>query len=184
MTLGEKIRESRRVAGITRDELAHRLGISPAAITKIENNNLKFGPTPEALVELAKVLDDRSILIYALLNNPICKEIIPRAFTPLNNIKTDPSAILTKLREELDEAKERAEILARLLAHMEPESQPGFRETLYAGLEQLIDVPRCIEELFDKLKVGGVLSEEEHLEIHLRQQAKVEANGHHKRVDG
>jgi hypothetical protein len=58
-----------------------------------------------------------------------------------------------------------------------------FKETLLANLEQIIDVTRTVEELFAKLKFTGVLSEEEHLEIFIRQQAKCERNGHHRRKE-
>lgn len=137
-------------------------------------------PAPEALVCISDRLSDRSILIYALLENPVCKRIIPRAFSPLNNIKTDPSAILAKTEEELAEAIEAVKILARIFSHAEPEKMPVYKETLFAQLEQVLDVPRCVEEMFDRFKSCGVLTEEDHLEIHIKQQAKVEAHGHHK----
>lgn len=183
MRLGEKIKTSRKTAGVTRESMAEHLGVSPAAVSKIENDELKFGPTPETLIKIADALGDQSILIYALLNNPICQRIIPRAFAPLNNINDNTSAILAKLREELEEAIQSVDILSRDFSVKSPESIPAFKETLFAKLEQILDVTRCVEELFDRLKVCGVLTDEEHLEIHIRQQAKVEAHGHHKQAE-
>ena len=180
MTQGEKIKNSRKNAGITRDVLGAMVGISAAAVSKIENDELKFGPTPEMLIKIADALGDQSILIYALLNNPICQRIIPRAFSPLNNINDNPSAILAKLREELVEAVDAVGILSRIFSVKEPETVPAFRETLFAKLEQVIDVPRCVEELLDRLKACGVLSDTDHLEVYVRQQAKVERHGHHR----
>ena len=48
-----------------------------------------------------------------------------------------------------------------------------------ANLEQILDVQRTVEELISCLKDKGFLSDEEHLEVMLRQQAKCIANGHH-----
>ena len=179
-TLGQKIREVRKAKGLRLEDLAAATGKGITAIHAIENDHLKGGPEPEVLIKIADALEDRSILVYALLNNPICQRIIPRAFTPLNNIKTDPSAIFAMLQEELEEAIEAAKILGRIFAHKDPASQPGYREVLFAQLEQILDVPRGVEEMFAALKASGALSEEEHLEVHVRQQAKVEAHGHHK----
>ena len=179
MTQGEKIKKSRKTAGVTREDLALHLGISPAAVSKIENDDLKFGPTPEILIKISDYLNDRSILVYSLLNNPICQRIIPRAFTPLNNINDNTSAILAKLKEELEEAIEAVDILSRNFSIKDPTANPAFKEVLLAKLEQIIDVPRCVEELVSHIKEGGFLLEEEHLEVHIRQQAKVEAHGHH-----
>lgn len=180
MTIGQKISASRKARGVKASDLAIKIGRSSAVMSDIENDKLKGGPSPDLLVAIADALEDNSILVYALLHNPICQRIIPRAFAPLNNIKTDPSAILTKLQEELEEAMESAKILARVFAHAEPSTTPSFDEVLMANLEQIVDVPRCIEEMFAQMKSCGALSEERHLEVYVRQQAKVEAHGHHK----
>jgi len=180
MTIGQKIKEARKAKGVRGETLGAVIGITKTTISKIENDQLKGGPDPELLVKIADALGDRSILVYALLHNPICQRIIPRAFTPLNNIKTDPSAILTKMQEELEEAIESAKMLAREFTNAEPQLKPHFPEVLMANLEQIVDVTRCVEEMFGRLKECGALTEEQHLEVYVRQQAKVEAHGHHK----
>jgi len=53
-------------------------------------------------------------------------------------------------------------------------------DELFAKAEQVLDVSRGAEVFFGRLKECGLLSEEDELEIHIRQQAKVEAHGHHK----
>jgi transcriptional regulator with XRE-family HTH domain len=183
MTIGTKIRRSRKGKTLSGEELAVAIGMSPGAVWKIENDMLKGGPSPDILIKIADALGDQSILVYALLHNPICQRIIPRAFTPLNNINKNPSAILTKLQEELEEAIEASKILSRVFSHAEPASTPNFKEVLFSNLEQLLDVQRNVEEAFARLKGCGALSEEEHLELHVRQQAKVERNGHHRRAE-
>jgi transcriptional regulator with XRE-family HTH domain len=183
MTIGQKISASRKAKKMTGEALGSAIGVAPSTISKIENDVFKGGPDPDTLIKIADALEDRSILTYALMHNPICKRIIPRAFTPLNNIKTDPSAILTKLQEELEEAIQAAKILSRVFSHADPASTPNFKEVLFSNLEQLLDVQRNVEEAFGNLKTIGALSEEEHLELHIRQQAKVERNGHHRRKE-
>jgi transcriptional regulator with XRE-family HTH domain len=180
MTIGQKISEVRKAKKITGESLGIMIGVASSTISKIENDVFKGGPDPSTVIKIADALEDRSILTYALMHNPICQRIIPRAFTPLNNINDNPSAILTKLHEELDEAIQAVDILARIFSVKDPENTPVYKETLYAKLEQVIDVSRCVEEMFDRFKAIGVLTEEQHLELHLHQQAKVEAHGHHK----
>lgn len=180
MTIGQKIREVRKEKGLTLEELAACCDKKKTWLSSVENGVFKGGPAADDLIKIADALGDQSILIYALLNNPICQRIIPRAFSPLNNINDNPSAILAKLREELVEAVDAVDILSRIFSVKEPETVPAFRETLFAKLEQVIDVPRCVEELLDRLKACGVLSDTDHLEVYVRQQAKVERHGHHR----
>jgi transcriptional regulator with XRE-family HTH domain len=183
MTLGQKIKNSRKSKGMRGEDLGQAVGLTKTGISQIENDRLKGGPDPDTLIKIAQALDDRSILTYALMHNPICQLIIPRAFPPMNNIKTDASAILAKLQEEMEEGIEAVKILQRPFSHADPASTPNFKDVLFANLEQLLDVQRNIEEAFGGLKGCGALSEEEHLEIHLRQQLKVERNGHHRRAE-
>ena len=183
MTIGEKIRISRKRVRITAAELGDMVGITGAGVSKIELGLAKNGPSPEMVIKIAEALNDRSILTHALMENPICKRIVPRAFEPLNNIKKEASVILEKLAEEQEEAAEARQILARIFTHKEPESQPQFKAVLLAKLEQLLDVQRAYEELIANLKEEGYLTEEDHLALHLRQHAKCIAHGHHRRIE-
>ncbi len=183
MSIGQRISAARKAKKMTGEALGSAIGVASSTISKLENDVFKGGPDPETIIKIADALEDRSILTYALMHNPICQRIIPRAFTPLNNINDNPSAILTKLQEEMAEAIEAIGMLARIFSVKDPESTPAYKETLYSKLEQVIDVSRCVEEMFDRFKAIGVLSEEEHLELHLHQQAKVERNGHHRRKE-
>lgn len=182
MTIGKKINQARLEKGWTLAALASAIGMSVSGVRKIEMDAIK-NLDPSTIIKIADALGDRSILTYALLHNPICQRIIPRAFTPLNNINDNPSAILTKLQEEMEEGIEAAKKLSRNFSHADPSSLPNHKEVLFANLEQILDVTRCVEEMFSELKECGALTEEEHLEIHIRQQAKVERNGHHKPED-
>ncbi len=181
MTIGQKIKEVRKRKGLSGAELGGLVGTSKSYISKIETDSIKGGPEPEILIKLSEALDDRTILVHALMENPICQMIIPRAFAPLNNINDNPSAVLAKLREELAEAIEAADILSRIFSVKEPQNTPNYKETLLANCEQILDTCRCVEEMFAKFKESGAMTEEDHLEIRIRQQAKVERNGHHKK---
>ena len=179
MTIGQKIRESRKKRGMNLEALAAFCGKKKSWLSAAENNAFRGDIGPADLIKIADALDDQSILTHALLANPICERIIPRAFKPLNNIKTEVSAMLAVLKEESAEMSESVEMLARCFTHKNPESQPMFRETLFAKLEQIKDVMRGGEELLAHLKDIGILSDTDLLELHLRQQAKCEAHGHH-----
>lgn len=180
MGIGQKICAARKNKNMTGEALGAAVGVAASTISKIENEQIKGGPDRETLVKISDALGDRSILLYALLNDPICKRIIPRAFAPLNNTRKDPLAALTKFREEIHEADEAAKILERIFSHADPSRAPAYKETLFTNLEQIIDVTRAMEEMIDKLKTDGALTDEEHLEVYIRQQAKCERNGHHK----
>lgn len=181
MTIGEKIRSSRKSKGLRGEDLGAAVGLTKNQISVIENDQLKGGPDPEVVVRIAEALNDQSILLHALQENPIYKEIIPRIFPGLNNIKREPSAVFVKLAEELGEAQEASGILARIFSHAEPETTPNFRETFLKNLEQILDVMRGAEELFLVLIDCGIMSVEDRREVHARQQLKCEERGHHKR---
>lgn len=181
MTIGEKIKLSRKKAGFTREDLAVAVDLSPAAISKVENNMLKGGPKSLLVKQIAGVLGDTSILFHYLQEDPVYQELVPQVFPILNNAKTDISAILTKMDEEFGEAGEATRILSKIFSHAEPETAtPNFREVLLANLEQVIDPLRAAEFLFVHMIAQGVLSEHDRKEIHVRQQQKCIEKGHHK----
>lgn len=55
--LGSKIREFRKLAGLTQGELAQQAKVSPATLQRIELN--KFSPTLSTLEQIAKALNCR-----------------------------------------------------------------------------------------------------------------------------
>lgn len=181
MTLGKKIQKARQKAGYTCETLAEAVDLSTSAIVKIENDRLKLGLKPELVNLFADLLNDNSIRFQYLGENPVYNEIIPRVFPELNNAKTDPSAILTKLEEEYIESTESTRILSRVFSHASPETAtPNFREVLLSNLEQILDPLRGGEFLIISLIHLGILSEHDLKELHIRQQQKCIDNGHHK----
>ena len=56
-TRGERLREARRRAMFSQDELAHEAGVGVATIIRIERDQLKSEPHYSTLRKLARVLD-------------------------------------------------------------------------------------------------------------------------------
>jgi transcriptional regulator with XRE-family HTH domain len=183
MTIGQKITEARKRAGMTLESLGQAIGLGKSALSSMENDQLKGGPSSEVIVKIAMALGDQSLLLFALQENPIYKAVIPQIFPDLNNIKNDPSTIFVKLEEELGEALEASKIISRLLCHADPSSNPNFRATFMANMEQILDVMRGGEVLFLKLIESGIMTHEDRLELHDRQQKKCEDHGHHRRAE-
>ncbi len=180
MTLGEKIKSSRKIANIRGEDLGNIVGVTKAAISQIENDYLKGGPAPSLIVKIAEALNDRTILTTYLENNPAYQAIIPKIFSDLNNIRRDPAIIFSRFATEAEEAVDAARILSDIFSNAEPSAHPMFCETLIAKLEQIVDVQRCAEVLFLQLIAGGVISDADRCEIHARQQRKCIDHGHHK----
>jgi transcriptional regulator with XRE-family HTH domain len=180
MTIGQKITESRKGKGIKAADLAAKIGRSPAVMSDIENDRLKGGVDPAIVVKIANALDDNSILLHYLEENPVYQTIIPRIFPDLNNIRRDPAIIFSRLADEAEEARDAARILAQIFSNAEPRQSPNFDEVFKAKLEQIVDIQRCAEILFLQLIAAGVMTEEDRREIHNRQQNKCIDRGHHK----
>jgi transcriptional regulator with XRE-family HTH domain len=179
MTLGEKIKKSRNSARITREALAKAVGFSPALISKVEGDQIKSGPSPDLVIQIADALGDESILLHYLEENPVYRAIIPRIFPELNNIRKEPAIIFGKFAREAEEAKHAAEILQEIFSNADPHRVPNFEAIFKSNLEQIVDVQRVAEILFIKLIDAGIMTTEERRALHDRQQAKCEANGHH-----
>lgn len=179
-TLGQIIRESREKRGMRGEDLATAIGVSKTQISAIERDTLVHGPSASMMVQIAEALNDRSLLISYLENNPVYQSVIPQIFPALNNIRRDPAIIFTRFAAEAREAAEAASILAEIFSNAEPHRTPNFCEVLKAQLEQVVDVQRCAEILFVQLIAAGVIDEADRCDIHDRQQRKCVEKGHHK----
>jgi transcriptional regulator with XRE-family HTH domain len=56
-TIGEKVREARRLAMLTQGELAEKSGVGITSIVRIERDQLDTAPRVSTLRKLAKALD-------------------------------------------------------------------------------------------------------------------------------
>lgn len=179
MTLGEKISQARKKKGMTLDELGRIVGLGKSSLSGYENGTQKNGPDAHTLIRISEALDDDSILLAYLEDNPVYKAIIPRVFPDLNNIRRDPAIIFTRLAKEADEAREAALILAEVFSNADYRRVANFEELFKSKMEQVIDIKRAVEVLEFQLLASGVLTKDGLRDIYARQQKKCEEHGHH-----
>jgi transcriptional regulator with XRE-family HTH domain len=180
MTIGQKIRESRRKKGKTLADVAGHLGFTSVSVSDIERDRLKDGPSAAVVVKISQFLDDTSIMLHYLETNPVYQAVIPRIFPDLNNIRKDPAIIFSRFADEAGEAMEAARILSQIFANADPKNTPNFLAVFAANMEQIIDVQRCAEILILQLIEAGVMSDHDRADLHERQQNKCIERGHHK----
>lgn len=96
MSIGRKIRNSRKTAGLTRNELASVVNMSPAAISKVELSLLKGGPSPDLVVRIADALNDNTILTTYLEANPVYQSIALKDCPTPSDTPCDSSAVLSQ----------------------------------------------------------------------------------------
>jgi len=178
-TAGEVIGEARKLKKMTLEDLGVAVGMSRSNLSMIENDLLKNGADPRTLIRIADTLDAPEILMHHCEACPIRQHIMMKQFPDLNNIRTEPSIIANRLRQEMIEAAEAADELSQLYAHKDYQTLPGFQERHKALHEQIVDAERAMEILkFELLRVGA-LTREDHNEILASQQSKCEQHRHH-----
>ena len=178
--IGGKIVESRKKRGVKAATLSEEIGVSASTMSLIENDQLKGGPDPDLVIRIAEVLNDDSILLYYIENNPVYKHILPKIFPDLNNIRREPAIIFTRLAGEAKEAMEASRIMAELFSNADPTNTPNFEAVFRAKMEQVVDIKRAVEILEFELMACGVITKQWLQDVYGRQQLKCEANGHHK----
>lgn len=178
-SVGQAIVESRKARGVRALDIARHLGVSTARVSDIENDTLKGGVDAETVIKISEFLNDRSIRIAYLDNDLVYRSILPKVFEDLNCIREEPAIILSRYILEAEESIEAAKILIGIFSNADPSRMPNYQETLLTKLEQVVDVARCAEILFEKMVKSGALTEEDRILIHARQQRKCEEKGHH-----
>ena len=69
MTLGEKIKKARKIAGISAEDMAKQLGVSKSTIYRYEDSSIEKIPI-HAVEEMCKIL---GITMSELMNNEDCE---------------------------------------------------------------------------------------------------------------
>lgn len=183
-TFGQTLVAARKRKGMKAATLASILGISPTAMSVIENDGLKSGPDPQTLIRISTALDSPDILVHHCQECPIRQHILIKYFPELNNIRRDPAVIAARLRKEMSEATEALDRLGERFSDRDFKSRPDYREIFEREMEQVLDVKRGIEILEFELLLSGLHSQEDLQAVYARQQAKCEAHGHHKPEKG
>ncbi len=177
--VGGKIEKSRKNAGLSAADLGALVGVTGAAIGKVERNELKNGPSPDLVIKIADALCDDSILIYYIENNPVYQRILPKIFPDLNNIRTEPAVIFTRLAREADECRDAAEVMAEVFSNKDPRRVPMFDEIFKSKMEQIVDVKRAVEILEFQLLAAAIIDKDWLDSIYASQQRKCVEHGHH-----
>lgn len=104
-SFGQRVRELRREKALGQRALAAKIGVSFTYVSRIENENLDFGPYPseELILKLAAALDadaDELMLLAKKIPEPIRQRVLerPDAFrqlAALDDVTLD--RLLTKL---------------------------------------------------------------------------------------
>jgi transcriptional regulator with XRE-family HTH domain len=179
VTLGEKISEARKRKGITQQGLGVLVGLSQNAISQIENEERKGGIEAQTLIRLADALEGPEILIHHCETCPVRQNVMMKMFPDLNHIKRDPAVIVARMRKEMQEAIDAADILLEQFSNADFKRRPEYAEIFKRSYEQIIDVERIIETLKFQLVLDQVHTPEEIREVYDRQQRKCEQHGHH-----
>lgn len=82
-TFGQRVRELRRAKNLGQRALAAKVGVSFTYVSRIENENLDFGPYPseELIVKIAAALDadaDDLMLLAKKIPEPIRQRVLER----------------------------------------------------------------------------------------------------------
>lgn len=178
-TLGQIITAARKAKDMTQVDLGEKIGLTGASLSAIENDNLKSGPDARTLIRIAETLSAPEILMHHCECCPIRQHIMMKQFPDLNNIRTEPSIIANRLRQEMIEGAAAADELSQLYAHKDFQALPEFQARHKKLHEQIVDAERAMEILKFELVRMGALTREEHTQIVENQQAKCIAHGHH-----
>ena len=177
--IGEKIRAERKKNGLTARELADKIGTTEATISRLERGITP--PSPEIVLKISEVLGKSESILFAYMDdNPIFRAIIRLVFPELNNIRKEIPSVLMTVIQEAREAIDAADEQLKVFLHLDFAEKPNFYEQLSKNLEQLLDVKRAIEEYERRLILEKILSFGDLSGVYENQQAKCEANGHHR----
>lgn len=101
MTIGKKIKSSRKKKGLTQGELGKRVGLSQNALSLLENDELKKGVDTRTLIRIAKALEDFSVLAHFCESCPVRHHLVNLHAQDLNAPSQDRSGLPNCLGKEI-----------------------------------------------------------------------------------
>lgn len=149
VTIGEQIRERRKIAGLTQKELGERAGIAEPTIRRYELGRLN--PKIETVAKIAKALDVPTTVFYP--DNDPAVDIIIREGNALEALAV--SVKMTEIKEKLNGNKPTSESRETLLS----EKIPYFSK-MYIVPETLLkaDAPGFIDEYWERMTQKSSMS--------------------------
>ena len=179
LTIGQFINRSRKRSGLTQQALGDKIGMTKSDISKIENDQLKNGPSNEAIMAISDALCDDGVMIHYIETNPVYLRILPKIFSDLNNIRDEPAIIFSRIQKEANECSESAGILAEIFGNADPTRTPMFEEVFKRNMEQIIDIKRGVEIVEFKLMAANIITKDWLDGVYAQQQQKCIEHGHH-----
>lgn len=179
MKLGQKIQKARKKRGLTQVELGNAVGLVQAAISSLENDELKSGPDMDTLIKISKALEDPTILSFHCDACPVRAEIFIRKFPMLNNINPDPTVIVMKVKQELSEGVDALGPMIEKMLVKDFAASPEYQQVMEEALIQVVGSSRALEILKEQFMVQQILKPEKLRAIIQKQQELCELHGHH-----
>ena len=178
-SIGTKIVEARKRNGMRQDELATLIGLTPPSLWAYENNKLKKNPDPQTLIRIAEALGDTSILSHYCELCPIRNKIFIRRFPELNNINTNPTVIVMKVKQELAEGIAALEPLVAKMLTKDFTACPEYQGVLEESLVQVMGTAQSLDILVHQFLIAGIISPVTVKKSLRRLQEWCEHRGHH-----
>ena len=149
VTIGEQIRERRKIAGLTQKELGERAGIAEPTIRRYELG--KLNPKIETVAKIAKALDVPTTVFFP--DNDPAVDIIIREGNALQALAL--SVKMAEIKEKLNGNKPTPESREKLLS----EKIPYFSK-MYIVPEALLksDAPGFIDEYWENMTKQSSIS--------------------------
>ena len=147
MTLGEQIIIARKKKGMKAYELASMIGRSTAVMSDIENDKLKGSVSPELLTCIADVLNAPEILLQHCRECPVREHILLHHCSKSNDILNDSTAIIKKMRKEIQAAINVVTNLSEQYMDVDFKTKPECQDSFTEMMAQVLDVERGIEAL-------------------------------------
>jgi transcriptional regulator with XRE-family HTH domain len=171
MTLGQKIRESRRARRMTQQAVADLAAISRPTLVELEKDVRK--PADEVVIRLADALEDPTVLTHRCAVCPVREAALFRLLPGLNNLRRDgPAAVAVRVKGEMVEAMEDLDRLIDCMGDLDLARRADYRDVYKQAMQQVIDVKRGIETLEFEFLVNGAHALAELREVYRRRRAK------------
>jgi len=159
----EIIQQARKRAGLTQEQAAKKMFMGLRQYQRLEYGEQEM--TPEEVLRLSKILNCPQLtIVYCKKNCAIGRRY---CYSILNNVDLNPTAILTKYRQEAKEAAEALDNLAELMLNKRDKNDCTEEELkqIWRWALEMLDEEHVIEtfkmELWKFIDVAALIREHE-----------------------